>query len=246
MHRLLKDIVRSCERGQGAPRQALPLPMDRYADLPGGREPWSPGGPTSPRNAVVVGTWFLCREIELSCLRASFLGQDLVEERHLGGYLDAPGIQDRPCSSGRGTHPLVQLSRSAPTYGLPRPRRLGSAAISPSGASDVEARGSFVRDAPLFPNADGRVCTKEAMVATIRAAAGTLDTQAQSTDGSRAVTGHSLRVSGAQGLTRKGVDLWAVQLLGRWGSSAVQRYVAEVPPWKLLPDKPPKRRRQPT
>ena len=86
-----------------------------------------------------------------------------------------------------------------------------------------------MRDAPLFPNAEGRVCTKEAMVATIRAAAGTLDTQAQSTDGSRAVTGHSLRVSGAQGLTRKGVDLWVVQLLGRWGSSAVQRYVAEVP-----------------
>ena len=42
------------------------------------------------------------------------------------------------------------------------------------------------------------------------------------------VSGHYLRVCGAQGLTRRGLDLWAVQLLGRWGSLAVQGYVRDA------------------
>ena len=37
-----------------------------------------------------------------------------------------------------------------------------------------------------------------------------------------------LRATGAQGLARRGVDLWAIQLLGRWGSDAVRSYVREV------------------
>ena len=36
-------------------------------------------------------------------------------------------------------------------------------------------------------------------------------------------------MTGAQGLARKGVDLWAIQHLGRWGGATVQRYVADVP-----------------
>ena len=48
-------------------------------------------------------------------------------------------------------------------------------------------------------------------------------------DGSARVSGHSLRATGAQGLARAGVDVWAIQLLGRWGSSTVLEYVREVP-----------------
>ena len=33
-------------------------------------------------------------------------------------------------------------------------------------------------------------------------------------------------MTGAQGLTRAGLDLWQVQLLGRWGSDAVRGYVS--------------------
>ena len=44
-------------------------------------------------------------------------------------------------------------------------------------------------------------------------------------DGSERVSGHSLRPTGAQGLTRLGLSLWQVQLMGRWGSEAVKTYV---------------------
>jgi len=84
-------------------------------------------------------------------------------------------------------------------------------------------------DLPLFPAADGTVVTKEAMVQTIVEAARRLGVPLSSPDASARVSGHSLRVSGAQGLARAGVDSWAIQLLGRWGSSAVLGYIREVP-----------------
>ena len=50
----------------------------------------------------------------------------------------------------------------------------------------------------------------------------------QTSDGMGRLTGHSLRVTGAQGLSRMGVDAFAVQLLGRWGSATVMAYIREA------------------
>ena len=44
----------------------------------------------------------------------------------------------------------------------------------------------------------------------------------------RELTGHSPRRVGAQWLTTLGLDLWQVAYIGRWGSSSVERYVAEA------------------
>ena len=84
-------------------------------------------------------------------------------------------------------------------------------------------------DLPLFPDARGHVVSKEAMTQTIRLAAEKLGVRLDAADGSARVSGHSLRVTGAQGLARAGVDTWAIQLLGRWGSSTVLEYVQAVP-----------------
>ena len=84
------------------------------------------------------------------------------------------------------------------------------------------------RDLPLFPTADGHVVSKEAMTRTIRHAAQLLKIELDSPDGTERVSGHSLRATGAQGLARAGVDLWAVELLGRWGGPTVRRYVREA------------------
>ena len=71
--------------------------------------------------------------------------------------------------------------------------------------------------------------TKDSMTATIVLAAVKLGLPKESPDKSARVSGHSLRVSGAQGLARAGVETWAIQLLGRWGSATVLQYVREVP-----------------
>ena len=67
------------------------------------------------------------------------------------------------------------------------------------------------------------------MADTVREAGRLLGVAASAPDGSERITGHSLRVTGAQGLVLRGWHLWAVQLHGRWGSDVVRRYVRESP-----------------
>jgi outer membrane murein-binding lipoprotein Lpp len=49
------------------------------------------------------------------------------------------------------------------------------------------------------------------------------------TQGNRLYGGHSMRVAGARYLAAIGIDLLTIQLMGRWGSEIVLRYVADVP-----------------
>ena len=44
----------------------------------------------------------------------------------------------------------------------------------------------------------------------------------------RQVTGHTARRSGAQWMARRGLPLWAIQFLGRWGSDSVRLYTAQA------------------
>ena len=67
------------------------------------------------------------------------------------------------------------------------------------------------------------------MADTIIEAGRLLGVPRSSPDGSERITGHSLRVTGAQGLVMRGWDLWTVQLHGRWGSDVVSRYVQDSP-----------------
>ena len=53
--RALTDAGRSCRRGQGPPIQSMALPFAKLHQLPPSPLAWARGGPTSPRNAVVVG-----------------------------------------------------------------------------------------------------------------------------------------------------------------------------------------------
>ena len=69
VQRVMKDAVRSCQRGLGGPQRALPLPFARLDELPGGVDPWVGGGPLSPRNLVVLGSWFMLREVEAANAR---------------------------------------------------------------------------------------------------------------------------------------------------------------------------------
>ena len=42
-------------------------------------------------------------------------------------------------------------------------------------------------------------------------------------------TGHTARASGAQQLAARGIELWKIQIFGRWGSAAFLRYVRSSP-----------------
>ena len=225
--RALADAKRSATRGIGGGVKTMGLPLQQLGELPGSRSPWTPAGPVSPRNVMVAGAWFMTRELELSCARAAMVTIDEssgspVARWHLPASktdAKAEGVaRSHGCSCGRGPprpgcpahalwDQLLYLKRAFPE------RWVGD-----------EPDWSL----PLFPTSSGAVCSKVAMADTIMKAAELLRTPLSSPDGSERITGHTLRATGAQGLTRLGIDLWAIQLMGRWGSDVVRRYVREV------------------
>ena len=67
---------------------------------------------------------------------------------------------------------------------------------------------------------------KAAVVALITAVATALNLPTEEVAGRTLFGGHSLRVTGAQHLAAHGFPLLLIQLLARWSSEVILRYVA--------------------
>ena len=74
-----------------------------------------------------------------------------------------------------------------------------------------------------MPDRVGRMVSKLAVVHAFRQVA-----SCTGMAGYTGITGHSPRVTGAQMFAKAGIPEWRVQLFGRWGSTAVRRYLREV------------------
>ena len=81
---------------------------------------------------------------------------------------------------------------------------------------------------PLFCSSEGERVSKEAAVKTLQKIA-ELCGQVIMQDGVYLIGGHTLRITGAQHLAGLGIEVYIIQLIGRWGSATVFRYVAEAP-----------------
>jgi hypothetical protein len=211
-------------RGLGGAVRARALPLEKLGDLPGGAAPWAIGGPIHPRNAMVGGAWFLCREVELSTARAAFIELAGFGSEAPTVTWHLPASKADPGAMGTSrTHSCscdVDASAGCPVHAI-WDQVLALQRTFPGRWS---RKSGFDWDLPLFPDLSGRAVEKDAMSDTIRAAAVRLGVALASPDHTEQVTGHSLRATGAQGLARAGVEEWAIQLLGRWGSKAVRSY----------------------
>eukprot|EP00972_Heterocapsa_arctica_P007661 1116498-Heterocapsa_arctica.AAC.1 len=58
------------------PKQSEGIPLEDLSRLPEGEAPWVPGGPLWPRNVLVLGSWWILREIEVSNSRLRDLHVD--------------------------------------------------------------------------------------------------------------------------------------------------------------------------
>ena len=220
--RTFTDVARSCGRGLGPSTQAMPLPFERLQDLPASPHPWLPGGPIGGRNAMVTGSWWMMREMELSTTRARLVAVGGGEHPTISIQLAATKTDTRALGVSRSHGCICQPGRwlaSCPVHAI-LDQQILLARFFPNRAGDLSL--------PLFPDIRGQAVSKTAMTATIRHAAEWLRVPLASADGKQKVTGHSLRPTGAQGLARLGVDTWAIELLGRWSSKTVQRYVREA------------------
>ena len=216
--RAARDAIRSCSRGLGGPQRALALPFKRLGELPGQRSPWSPRGPVSPRNLVVLGAWFMLREAEAAHARVEDV-TIFVESGRPRVVWSLPASKTDQRATG------VSRAHGCSCDGAPRFDCPAHAAWDQA-TMIKQVFGEVSGDFPFFPNEFGQHCTKESMAASFVAAAEHLGVPTESASGR--ITGHSLRATGAQGLAAAGLELWAVQLLGRWGSMAVRSYVKEA------------------
>ena len=81
----------------------------------------------------------------------------------------------------------------------------------------------------FFPAASGSQLTKRHVVASIEAVALGQGLPLTSENGQRRFGGHTCRVAGSQYLASIGLELALIQLLGRWESAVILRYVMEAP-----------------
>ena len=175
-----------------------------------------------------MGAWWLLREVEIATLRARLVVRSRGTDGAQQVFLNLPASKADQEARGAARGHRCQCSRVAARTACPvcciRDQVAFLRRQFPAAWRGEEPDWTL----PLFPSLAGTVCAKPAFVQTILAAATQLAVPLASPDGACRISGHSLRVSGAQGLTRLGYPLWAVQLLGRWGGDSVKSYVGDA------------------
>ncbi|CAK0858261.1 unnamed protein product, partial [Prorocentrum cordatum] len=89
---------------------------------------------------------------------------------------------------------------------------------------------------PVFPTSSGNVIAKAAMARSIEEVASKLGPPMRDDLGRPRFGGHALRVTGARWLASLGLPLVSIQLLARWLSETVRRYISEAPFRRLSVD----------
>ena len=170
-------------------------------------------------DVLVVATWFMLREIEIAGARvkdieitAATVSLDIpLHKTAQGGQTELTRRSFR-CVCGAARQPLCPRCAAARHF-----RRL-----------DRSEPGAY-----LFPGAGGQQRTKletAGLLNMVLSAAGWQTIYTDDAGHTRFVFGgHAARVAGATFLALRGVPVAIIQLIGRWSSTAVERYTQQAP-----------------
>ena len=185
----MKDALRSCLKGIGPDKRCPAMDLVKVCEMNG--IPPVKGGPRFPKETVIVFGHFACREIEASLRQRSDLKFDTGE--------------------GCGTLSLSLPASKTDPKGNGTLRRLGCTCSQKPERCVVKAAGVIfdhgtkagASDEDLFLGTEDhtQAPTKAAMIETFRAVARNLGWK---DDEVKALTGHTLRATGAQYLARCG------------------------------------------
>ncbi len=200
--RELADCTRSCRRGLGPAVQAQPLPISSWVTgpLP------APTVLTAGIDAILVGSWWLMREIELA-------GMVVADVELAAG-------------AGCGTATiLLAVSKTDPSAKGVR-RTLGC--CCPNVLCPTAAARRLLRSAAGLASTDYLVRTLDGMPATKAEVIREVKAVGRLLGVSKGISGHSLRVTGAQRLALAGVAVPRITLFGRWAGRAMIVYAREA------------------
>ena len=211
LRRAIKKSIRSATRGLGPSRQANEIDFMPIVDkVPSCFDPVVPDGPVWMVAALVVAISFLLREVELAGIRR---GRVVTDRAKKTVTIELPSSKTDP--RGRGAKRTWGCVCSA---GEPGP--CPYCAILP--VLDHHDNQGWSGDRPLFGTRYGDFATKEAVVRSLISLALLANIAAE-------LSGHSFRVTGARMLAAMGIAILQIQLLGRWDSGVVLRYVTDAP-----------------
>ena len=207
--RCIKDCVRSIRRGLGvtALKDAFDARLLVNISVVDDTIPFNFAELGHLRDASLIAIWFMLREIEFSNAKLSHLTLigDEVQLTLPLHKTDSYGRLSTLCPWHAAERHLVRVS-------LHRHLRGGDQFL-------------------LFPTEEGRTPSKYLVINAFRKLISELGIPIDRIDPhGRSVArfgGHVMRVSGAQMLASSGIHIQLVQLLGRWSSQAIERYVQE-------------------
>ena len=220
----VKHFTRAVTRGLGPSHLKDSLDIQSLARVTPQQEPtpFDTENVSHGRDVCILASWFMMRELELAAAQKAhvyFSGTAVnlllpVHKTDASGSLTLRTLQ---CSCKVKTHPLCPFHAAK--------RHLAR----------LELHGGFRQQVlfPLVPNREGRTLSKAAMIAfftrTIAATGTPIERPNEHNIMIPRFGGHVLRVSGAQFLARAHVAVSLIQLLGRWSSGAIERYLQSAP-----------------
>ena len=221
--RAITRYSRSVLRGIGPARQSAVWPVQEVSRLCLDDTSIVEGGPLGVKNLIVAGALFLTRGIELELAVARNITIDVA--RRVASWL-LPADKTDPKALGK-TRSWSCVLPAQSGVACPHCALVKQLALLHQyfGCAD----GSLPTDLPLFPNRLGKVVGRSSVVRSLECVASLLNLPLTNHVGQRRFGEHSLRVTGAQELARRGVPPLTIQCLARWESDIVMRYVAEAP-----------------
>ena len=207
------------------------LILEIMPSLPGTAAAWNSGGPWRPRASLIIGSWWMLREVEFS--NAELRSVSFNHRQRSASWTlpasktDVTALGETVshgccCRWNRGAH---EPSPLCPYHLLYEHMQAQFAKYR----TRFDAVGWALPGYPLFPDDNGEVCTKAGVTDTIRTAARHLGHEIVDPGGLFLHSGHAMRVTGAQGLSRAGLSEHPIALLARWGGSAVRTYIRKAP-----------------
>ena len=227
LRKAMRRYTRAVTRGLPGARLKAIFPFDLLAKLaavlePAHLEPWSPWNSAHAVDAMILAVWFMLREIEFAAART----QDIDV---LPGAMVLRIPLHKVATGGETELTERRLQCACRASVLP----LCPYHAARRHVDRLKAAGAWARGKPLFPDGAGRTWAKGEVVLFFRRVLLAAGVALTTTDHTGAVVQiyarHLCRVAGAAWLTGRGVPTPIIQLLGRWSSTAVERYVQAAP-----------------
>ena len=201
--------ARSCRRGLRPAKQAAALPLGELAKVP--EEPCQvTSGPCPPVKSTLVASCWILREIEASRARVRHISLDFT--------------------SRTASWLLPSSKTDVAALGATR-KHSCSCSVLPPEICPFHCLAAVIRDkppdSPVFCDERGLPPSKAGWADTFQKIAAHLQIPLCHQNGARAFTGP--RATGAQFLASRGIELWRIQIFGRWGSDVILRYIRDAP-----------------